>query len=73
MTQTSEFATRLGRNPGWWLLAAKKAMYYYAATFAATRDRDPAERAEILADAADTLQHRLDQLLDLAERSTSGE
>lgn len=73
MTQASEFATRLGRNPNWWLLAAKKALWLYAATWYGTRTEDPAERDLIRAEAAQRLQARLEYLLDLAEHSTSGD
>lgn len=73
MTQATEFVTRLGRNPNWWLLAARKAMYYYAAVHYGSRTEEPAERDLLRAEAAETLRHRLEQLLDLAERSTSGD
>lgn len=73
MTQTSEFATQLGRSPNWWLLAAKKAMYLYAATWYGSRTEEPAERDLIRLEAGQTLQARLAYLLELAEHSTSGE
>lgn len=73
MTQISEFATRLGRNPNWWLLAAKKALYLYAATYYGSRTEQPEERDLIRAEAAQQLQARLHHLLDLAEHSSSGD
>lgn len=72
-TQAAEQATRLGRNPGWWLLATKKAMREYAITHMTVRHWPASHRDAIRAEAAAELRARVDQLLYLAEHSTSGE
>lgn len=72
-TQAAEFATRVGRNPNWWLLATKKAMREYAITHMTVRHWPTQRRDEIRAEALAALAQRVEYLLHLAEHSTSGE